>query len=163
MIKFDECQEIMQPVRFHNGASFVTIQSFKSVIESKFRENELDTSVTIDQFKSGGRFFNSTVEDCIVISNKNHPNDYFKQVIIIKKQGTFAYLNIYAYGKSKQMNKIAQADLAKEDRKGKALSYKIGSKIGSAIRTVGLNRSSVEEETMYYDAVITLLREIIEE
>ena len=110
--------------------------------------------------KSGG-LFNSTVEDCIVLYHPEHRNDYFKFCIRVGRQGTYAFVSVNDFGQSKQMAKAERAEFAKQDRKGKPMSYKMGSIIGAGIANIGKSKQKLEEEQMYYQCVFDIFDEII--
>lgn len=59
------------------------------------------------------------------------------------------------------MDKFARAEYAKQDRRGKDMSYKIGSMIGSGIRNIGKSKQKLEAEQNYYDAVQYILDQVI--
>ena len=113
-----------------------------------------------DQVKSGG-LFNSSVEDCIVMYHPEHQNDYFKFCIRVGRQGTYAFVSVNDFGQSKQMNKASYAENYKADRKGKSMSYKVGSMIGQGVMTLGKSKQKLEEEQMYYQCVFDIFDEII--
>lgn len=112
-----------------------------------------------DQVKSGG-LFNKSVEDCFVMYNPEHKNDYYLICIRVQHQGNLAYVIINDFGSSSQMDKFARSEYAKQDRRGKSLSYKIGSVIGSTVRNLGKNRQKLEEEQRYYDSVQHVLDQV---
>ena len=72
-----------------------------------------------------------------------------------------AYVAVNDFGASKQMDKFARAEYAKQDRKGKELSYQIGSMIGAGIRNIGKSKQKREEEQNYYGAVQYVLDQVI--
>lgn len=45
--------------------------------------------------------------------------------------------------------------------KAKDMSYKIGSVIGQAVTTIGMNKTKLEEEQMYYQCVMDIFDEIV--
>lgn len=113
-----------------------------------------------EQVKSGG-LFNSSVEDCIVMYHPEHQNDYFKFCIRVGRQGTYAFVSVNDFGQSKQMAKADRAEFAKQDRKGKSMSYRVGSMIGSGIANIGKSKQKLEEEQRYYQCVFDIFDEII--
>lgn len=159
MINIDQCEELRPKVRYSDGAN-LTISDVKSALEEKIREHGINAIVTREQVKSGG-IFNSNVDDCLLIYHRDHQKDYFNHLIIMKKQGNFTYLSTYGCGKSKQIGKQARSDFAKDDRKGKSVSYKLGSVVASTIASVGLNKNKVEEENMYYDSINFVIDEVV--
>ena len=127
MIKADELREFRPNVRYQDGTD-VTLQSVQFAIQDCAGKMGIPVSFYNDQVKSGG-LFNSSVEDCIVLHHPEHLNDYFKFCIRVKHQGTYALVSINDFGQSKQSKKAAQIEFGTEDRKGKSLGYKLGSKL----------------------------------
>ena len=68
------------------------------------------------------------------------------------------FVTVNVFGTSKQLKKDARAAWAKEDRKGKSMSYQIGSMIGQGIANMGRSKQKLEAETRYY----SLLQDLIE-
>ena len=105
--------------------------------------------------------FNKKIEDCIVMYHPEHRNDYFLFCIRVQQEGNLAFVAVNDFGASKQMDKFARAEYAKQDRRGKDMSYKIGSMIGSGIRNIGKSKQKLEAEQNYYDAVQYILDQVI--
>lgn len=59
------------------------------------------------------------------------------------------------------MKKADVSAAYKEDRKGKSLSYKMGSMVGQSIMSIGKSKSKLEEEQNYYACVIDMFDEIV--
>ena len=79
----------------------------------------------------------------------------------MKYEGSYAFISVNDFGQSKQMAKADRAEFAKQDRKGKSMSYKVGSMIGQGIANIGKNKQKLEEEQMYYQCVFDIFDEII--
>lgn len=139
---------------------------------SNYLTNELNkmhynVDVVIDTVKFGG-LFNSTIFDCIVISNKEHKKDYISIVIVFNKD--ISSMEVYEMGESKQLKKynikIENAELRKEVFKDSRIKlsdkikHNIGNKIGSAIWSMGLNSQKLEIETEYYSYIYSLIENI---
>jgi hypothetical protein len=90
-----------------------------------------------------------------------HATDYFRFCIRVKRQGIYAFVYINDFGKSSQMAKADRAEFAKADRKGKTMSYKIGSMIGQGIANIGKSKQKLEEEQMYYQCISDIFDEIV--
>lgn len=159
MIKADELRDFRPGVRVRDGSS-ITLESVKSAIEECAQGMGIPVAFYSEQVKAGG-FFNSTVEDCIVVYHPDHQNDYFKFCIRVSHQGTYAFVTVNDFGQSKQIGKAAHAEAAKEDRKGKSMSYKVGSMIGSGIATLGRNKQKLEEEQMYYHCISDIFDDLM--
>lgn len=159
MLKADELNEFKEPVRFQNGAN-ITLQTVHDAIINCAMNMNIPVAFAPDKVKSGG-LFNSVVDDCLVMYHPTHKNDYYKFCIRVKRQGTYAYVYINSFGQSKQGAKAAIAEQGKADRRGKSLSYQIGSAIGEGLLTMGKNKAKLEEETMYYQCVFDIFDDII--
>lgn len=148
MIKAKDLKSNDQPGYRFGGeaAQQINISLLKALLEEVNEEKYgLPISVTIDQVTSGG-LFNSTVEDCLVITNTEH-SGYFKFVTILRKQGKFATLSWNYYGYSELTYQKAKT----ESRSG------LGGMLMNAIN--GVNEQAYIEEYEYYH----LLRSIFEE
>ncbi|MCL1793490.1 MAG: hypothetical protein FWG34_06445 [Oscillospiraceae bacterium] len=113
-----------------------------------------------EQVKSGG-LFNSSTEPCLVLCHPEHREDYFSFCIRVKRLGRYAFVSIKDFGKSKQMTKANISENMKNDRKGKKMSYIVGSMLGQAIRTIGSNKEQLENETNYYQCLSDIFDEIV--
>lgn len=159
MIKADTLREFRPSVRYKDGSG-ITLQTVQSAIKDAAQGMGIPVAFYAEQVKSGG-LFNSSVEDCIVMYHPEHQNDYFKFCIRVGRQGTYAFVSVNDFGQSKQMAKADRAEFAKQDRKGKSMSYKVGSMIGSGIANIGKSKQKLEEEQMYYQCVFDIFDEII--
>lgn len=159
MIKADNLREFRPTVRYKDGNG-ITLQTVQEAIHHCAQNMGIPVAFRADQVKSGG-LFNSSVDDCIVMYHPEHPNDYFNFCVRVSKQGTYAFVAINDFGQSKQMNKANTADFMKNDRKGKDMSYKIGSMIGQGLRTLGNSKQKLEEENNYYQCIFDIFDEIV--
>lgn len=159
MIKADILREFRPVVRFKDGND-ITLQTVQEAIKDCAQGMGIPVAFYAEQVKSGG-LFNSSVEDCIVMYHPEHQNDYFKFCIRVSHQGTYAFVSVNDFGQSKQMAKADRAEFAREDRKGKPMSYKVGSLIGSGLANIGKSKQKLEEEQMYYQCVFDVFEEII--
>lgn len=159
MIKADELREFRPVVRYRDGKN-ITLQIVQDAIEDCAQGMGIPVAFYADQVKSGG-MFNKTVEDCIVLYHPAHQYDYFKICVRVSHQGSYAFVSAMDFGTSKQMNKACQVKACKEDRKGKSMSYKVGSLIGQGIITIGRNKTKLEEEQNYYACIIDIFDEIV--
>lgn len=159
MIKADVLGEFRPSVRYKDGDG-ITLQVVQDAIEECAQTMGIPVAFYDEQVKSGG-LFNSAVEDCIVLYHPEHRNDYFKFCIRVGRQGTYAFVSVNDFGQSKQMAKAERAEFAKQDRKGKPMSYKMGSIIGAGIANIGKSKQKLEEEQMYYQCVFDIFDEII--
>ena len=159
MIKADELREFRPTVRYQNGEG-ITLSTVQAAIKACAMNMGIPVAFASNQVKSGG-LFNSTVEDCIVMYHPEHERDYFKFCIRVKRQGAYAFVMVNDFGQSKQMSKANTADFMKQDRKGKSMSYKVGSMIGQGLRTLGKSSQKLEEEQMYYQCVFDIFDEVV--
>lgn len=159
MIKADELREFRPQIRYSDGAN-VTLEVVQQAIQDCADRNGIPVAFRRDQVKSGG-MFNSTIDDCVVMYHPQHERDYFNFCIRVNRQGVYAFVSINDFGQSKQMKKANYAEAYKEDRKGQAMSYKIGSMLGQAVMTLGSNKQKLEEEQRYYDCIVAIFDEIV--
>lgn len=159
MIKADSLREFRPTVRYRDGAG-ITLQTVQEAIKSCAQGMGIPVAFYADQVKSGG-LFNSTVDDCIVMYHPEHQNDYFKFCIRVNRQGTYAFVAVNDFGQSKQMNKANTAEFMRQDRRGKQMSYKVGSLIGQGLRTLGSSKQKLEEEQNYYQCIFDIFDEIV--
>lgn len=158
MIKIDDLDEFRPKKGYMDGGN-VSLESIQSRLTAE--ANSIGVPVTFyhDQVKAGG-LLNKTVDDCIVMHHPDHKSDYYWFCFRVQRQGNMAFVHINIGGTSKQVGKQAHAEFAKEDRKGKELSYKIGSLIGQGIRTIGMNKQKLEEEQNYYAAMHHIIDQV---
>lgn len=159
MIKADSLREFRPSVRYKDGDG-ITLRTVQEAIKDCAQGMGIPVAFCNEQVKSGG-LFNSSVEDCIVMYHPEHQNDYFKFCIRVEHQGTYAFVSVNDFGQSKQIAKADRAEFAKQDRKGKSMSYKVGSMIGSGIANIGKSKQKLEEEQRYYQCVVDIFDEII--
>lgn len=159
MIKIEDLREFRPVYRYEDG-EYVTLDTVRAAIAEAAQEVGVLIDFYSDQVKSGG-LFNKSVEDCLVMYNPEHKNDYYLICIRVQHQGNLAYVIINDFGSSSQMDKFARSEYAKQDRQGKSLSYKIASVIGSTVRNLGKNRQKLEEEQRYYDSIQHVLDQVI--
>lgn len=131
MIKADELREFRPVVRYRDGNQ-ITLQTVQEAIKDCAQGMGIPVAFYTDQVKSGG-MFNKTIEDCIVLYHPEHQYDYFKICVRVSHQGSYAFVSAMDFGTSKQMKKAGQAEAYRADRKGKSMSYKVGSMIGQGL------------------------------
>jgi hypothetical protein len=159
MIKADELREFRPVVRYKDGNG-ITLQTVQEALEDCAQNMGIPVAFYDEQVKSGG-MFNKTIEDCIVLYHPEHRSDYFKICIRVGRQGNYAFVSANDFGTSKQMKKAGQAEAYKADRKGKSLSYKLGSMAGQAVTSIGKSKSKLEEEQNYYACIVDMFDEIV--
>lgn len=159
MIKADELREFRPTVRYQNGEG-ITLSTVQEAIKDCAMKMGIPVAFTSDQVKSGG-LFNSSVEDCIVMYHPEHERDYFRFCIRVKRQGMYAFVSVNDFGKSSQMAKADRVEFAAADRKGKPMSYKLGSLATQGLMNIGKSKQKLEEEQMYYQCVFDIFDEIV--
>ncbi|MGL4607617.1 MAG: hypothetical protein ACRCU3_09160 [Eubacteriaceae bacterium] len=162
MIKADNLREFRPTVRYKDGDG-ITLQTIQDAIYYCAQNMKIPVEFRSDQVKSGG-LFNSQVDDCIVLYHPEHPNDYFNFCVRVSKQGTYAFVAINDFGKSKQINNANIAQFMKEDRQGQTISYKVGSLMAEGIGKVlggAQSKQKFEEENNYYQCIFDIFDEIV--
>lgn len=141
-------------------------------IENILKETDMAVDVASDQVKEG--MINSSVYDCITLTNRDHGNRYFKFAIVYsadKKKALFM-----AYGESKNLKKLERRSRAKDNvksgasglfssggssvQKGLAVNNVVSSAVGS-IMSLGGSKKKQDLENQYYDKIHILLQEVI--
>ena len=146
MIKRDVLISSDKPdVRYRkDDAAAISVDLIQQLLEIINRQSyELPIDISVDQVKSGG-LFNSSVEDCVIITNTEHPMDYFKYCLILQKQGKMAYLRKWYYGNSTLTRKSAQ-----NGGRGGFLGFG------------GVNQAAFDAEYNYYDMLDELIQEAV--
>lgn len=159
MIKADQLREFRPTYRFQDGSE-ITLATIQGILTEAAESMEIPVSFERDEVKSGG-LFNSQVDDCLVLYHPDHPNDYYRFCITVRKQGTMAFIAVNDFGNSKQLKKINTQEFMKQDRKGKQMSYKVGSMIGQSLRTLGMDKNAIAYEQNYYSALVSIFDELI--
>lgn len=149
------------PIIKIKGAENVTLSNISQLFKKVSNDYGVPITIGYDTIKIGGLFSSSKL-DCITISNSEHLNDYYKLCISVTYQGNVAFVEINDFGYSPQMEKAARAEFAKQDRKGKSLSYKIGSKIGESISNIGKNANKLDAERQYYSLLTDIINDVFQ-
>ena len=159
MIKADNLRNFRPTVKYKDGRD-ITLKVIQNAIKDAAKEIGIPVTFYTDQVKSGG-FFSADYEDCLVMYHPEHEYDYFKFCIRVSYQGTYAFVSVCDFGQSAQLAKVERAEFAKQDRKGKSMSYKVGSMIGQGLANIGKSKQKLEEEQMYYQCVMDLFDELL--
>ena len=128
----------------------LNLNELKAIVQEKCGEYGLNVIVETDTISSG-KLFDRSTEECVVISNAQHPYDYFKEVITLKTQGIYAFLAFYYTGTSKNNRRMAEANSEH--------SSIVGSIFG-AINRAMVSNAAMDEETNYYNMLCDALRSI---
>lgn len=86
--------------------------------------------------------FDKSKSECVTVTNAEHPTDYFVEVITLKTQGTYAFVEFYVTGDSKNIHRVYEGD-----KEHKSLT---GSIIG-AIKKATVSDDALETEKNYYE------------
>ena len=129
-------KQLNQDLTKNISSNRCTITQGMQAISEIAVNNEIPVSIYQETVKVGG-LFSSKILDCLVIFHPEHEKDYYK-IVVIPGGGE---VMMATTGTSKQMKKFAMAEAAKQHRKGKSLSYKIGHTVGSSIRLLGKSKS----------------------
>lgn len=111
MIKEKQIAEVRPVVRFQNGAD-IDLNTIRDALNGCAQGHGIELAFDNDQIKFGGLIGGTTV-DCLVLYHPNHRTDYFNFLIVVKKQGNYAFVSVYGSGESKQMKKLDNAADAK--------------------------------------------------
>jgi len=98
---------------------------------------------------SSGSLFHPVREECLVLTNKNHTQDYFSYCALIRKQGKMATVSFFYYGSSKLTGRMNASKNGEHPIKGL---------LAGAL----LNKNAYEEEYEYYDMLDQLCSELFE-
>ncbi|MBS1402785.1 MAG: hypothetical protein HPZ79_07360 [Oscillospiraceae bacterium] len=134
-------------------AEFITLSILQEMLLKKNEDTfGLPISIRDDKLESGG-LFSGTVQDCLIITNTEHPSDYFKYCVTLNKQGKMATIIMQYYGQSELTGKANRA----EERK------RSGSLRGALANAVlGFDEAAYAAEYEYYDMLEQLFNEIFE-
>ena len=150
MIKENELKPTGKPGYRLRGdhAAMITLPIMQKLL---FDQNEthfgLPLSINLDQIKSGG-LFNSNVEGCLIITNVQHPNDYFRHCLTLRKQGKMATIDMRYYGQSALTGEMHRAE-----ERGKKLS-------GMLVNAIkGKKQVAFDVEYEYYEMLEQMFTE----
>ena len=136
---------------FNTGAN-CSIEELTERMETVAADNQIPLTIQQDTIKVGG-MFNSRELVCLVLSHPEHVRDYY-QIAVIPGDGESIAATM---GVSKQMKKFSIAERAKEQRRGKSLSFKIGHMATSSLFLIGKNKDKLTMEQNYYDSVLGVI------
>ncbi len=147
-LKADNLWEFMPIIRMTSSEN-VTLENIKKEFSYFADEYGISLAMGYGEIRKGGMFSSDSVQ-CLIIANSNHQNDYYKYCVSLAFQGKVPFVTINQFGRSPQMEKEGRAQFAKEDRKGKSLSYKLGSKFSEMILNAGKSADKFQEEQRFY-------------
>lgn len=172
MIKQEELREFRPVYRYAEGNA-ISLQTIQNAIKDSAMKYGIPVAFEADQIKSGG-FLSKTVDDCIVLYHPEHPKDYYRIAISIKRQGTMAFVYANDFGESKNLKKLEARGQSKEAFKGAMKADTSSMNIGSdsygaqllksgfkTLVSLGGSKAKQEEENNYYSALMMILDEVI--
>ena len=103
MIDISQLRETPTVYCYTPKGDTVTFKAIKREINKVAKAYGVPVAFAFDEivFETCG---NIVVEDCLVVYNPKHANDYYKIVFRIRRDGDIAYISKSEYGISKRMN-----------------------------------------------------------
>lgn len=144
-------ETLLQPVKYKGGGD-LTLDELKMQLEKACEEHGLDVIISTDLITSGKLFDRSTTE-CIVIKNAEHQSDYFYEVVTLKTQGLYAFIDFYYSGTSKNNRRVAEGNKKHETLTGTIIG---------AIKKATVSDDAMESETFYYSMLADAISSIFE-
>ena len=164
MISVNVLGEFRPQARCKNGKD-ITLEILQRAIQNTAEKYEIPVAFYPDQVKTGG-FLNSTTEDCFVLYHPAHKTDYYNMVIRVKHQGTYAYIDVNLYGKSKllghEANKQGIKDTWRDDKSGDGkMAVSLLKGAFSAMSAVAKGgKPALEDEKRWYGMLEDVLDEL---
>ena len=106
---FDWGDAFPSAIRVRGQVTLDMIQEALSNPESGLPTIGIPVTYERDQIQSGG-MFNKQVEDCLLMKNAAHPNDYFKFVFTVRTTGAMTTIGVYHCGESGYMGKANEKE-----------------------------------------------------
>ena len=131
-------------------AGNMTINELKIVLERACLEYGLDVIVDTDVVTSGRLFDKSTIP-CVVIKNAQYPFDYFQEVVTLKTQGIYAFVDVYYTGRSKNIRRIAAGNTEHKTMTGSIIG---------AIKKAMVSNDAIDEENNYYEMLTDAIESV---
>lgn len=160
MVQKKQLRELRPEMRYKNLE--ITFDSIQTALTEKAAELDIPVAFYSDDVgKDSFLNFNIADEPCLVMYHPDHKDDYFKFCIRISHKGAYTFISVNDFGQSPQMKKAGIVDMCRASRKGRGISYKVGSIIREGITSLSLDRESAEDEQRYYQCVMDILDELI--
>ncbi|MBQ4429019.1 MAG: hypothetical protein II871_04530 [Clostridia bacterium] len=135
-------------VRFQDGSN-VTLEVIRSYIQDKADSYGIPIAFNADTVKTGS-LFNKQSEDVLVLYNTQHP-EYIKFIIRVSYQGTYAFLDVFQFGASKNIRNENQAS-----------GFSTGAIFKSLINSATGHKQKLEDENNYYTILHDCFMSLIE-
>ena len=165
MIKVTDLKETRPTVRYQNGD--VTLQTLQDAIEICAKKMMSPVAFKMDEVVAGKKRTDG-VEECLLIYHPEHEKDYVNFCIRIKMQGTYAFVSVHEYGKSKLLVRDKMIGGASM---GAAVGGLLSASVAGAIvgvaagnllkKKVSPDQMKVEDEKNYYVCIGDILDEVI--
>lgn len=158
MIKLDELREFRPQVRYQDGMN-ITLKVVEDAIRNCADKMGIPVAFYPEEIKMGG-LFSSIKEECLVMYHPQHRDDYFKFCIRIRRQGSYAFVTINDFGKSKLITKegASEGAYAGAASTGGLSGVVVGAVVKSILKP---NKSKLEDEKNYYQCVFDIFDEIV--
>lgn len=174
MLKSDQLREF-RPVFKYTKGDDITLDNLENALISKASDFGVPLLIQRDQIKSG-TLFKPEVNDCLVMLHPEHQKDYYRIAVTIKHQGKIAFIQCNDFGESKNLKKLAYRENAKANAKSGAKFAIFNAENGAdmvgalgvmakgavgGLLSLGGSKNKQEQENMYYDALMSILDEIV--
>lgn len=117
----------------------------KRIIANEIPDYGYRVTITMDELKTGG-MFNSKTEKVLVVTNSDHPNDYYQYVFRLGKQGILTLYEVWLAGSSKLVNKDA---LTQSNFESAGFGERLAMNL---VHSIHNNDAALSEEQGYYTA-----------
>ena len=129
----------------------VTLDEFRTVLEQEISSLGYPVVLSRDSIQFG-KMLNKHIEECLIMRNSDHLNDYFSFVFTTRPSGNATIIGLYRSGTS---TRNYQSNLQRERKERGGLFGSIASAL-TKVDTVGF-----DEENGYYEDVAARIREIL--
>ena len=129
----------------------ITLEEFRTVLERGLSSLGYPMAFSNDSIQFG-KLLNKHIEECLIMRNADHLNDYFSFVFTTRPSGNATIIGLYRSGMSTRNYK---SNLQRERKERGGLLGNIASAL-TKVDTVGF-----DEENGYYEDVAARIREIL--
>lgn len=159
MLKKKDLDPMRPRTRYPQGENLTLVRLQERIEECASRYG-VPIAFYGEELRDGGLINNST-DACLCAYHPEHQDDYHGYCITLDKQGTYAFVSVYTFGRSKQGVQLAKDEAARANRKGASLTYKAGSLAAQGVRALMRDNKKVEEEKNYYLMMSDVFDEVI--
>ncbi len=129
----------------------ITLDEFRDVLERSVSSTGYPVVFSKDSIQFG-KMLNKRIEECLILRNSDHLNDYFSFVFTARPSGNATMIGLYRSGISTRNYK---SNLQRERKERGGLLGNIASAL-TKVNTLGF-----EDENGYYEDIAALIREIL--